>query len=48
MTIDDNKALVRRFMDEIFVQGRRDSVDELLADDFVAHTWPSTGHPRTT
>jgi steroid delta-isomerase-like uncharacterized protein len=45
-TIDDNKALVRRFIDEIFVQGRKDAVDELLADDFVAHTWPSTGHPK--
>jgi steroid delta-isomerase-like uncharacterized protein len=39
---DDNKAVVRRFIDEIFVQGRKDTVDELLADDFVAHTWPST------
>lgn len=46
MTTDDNKALVRRFIDEIFVQGRPASVDELLADDFVAHTWPSTGHPK--
>jgi steroid delta-isomerase-like uncharacterized protein len=45
-TIDDNKALVRRFIDEIFVQGRKESVDELLADDFAAHTWPSTGHPK--
>ena len=46
MSLDDNKALVRRFIDEIFVQGRRETVDELLADDFVAHTWPSTGHPK--
>ncbi|HEY7131413.1 MAG TPA: ester cyclase [Candidatus Limnocylindrales bacterium] len=46
MTTEQNKALVRRFIDEVFVQGRKDSVDELLADDFVAHTWPSTGHPR--
>ncbi len=45
-TTDDNKAIVRRFIDEIFVQGRKDTVDELLADDFVAHTWPSTGHPK--
>src|SRR5262249_2627311 len=36
-----------RFVDEIFIQGRKDSVDELLADDFVAHTWPSTsGDPK--
>jgi len=46
MTTTDNKALVRRFIDQIFVQGRRDSVDELLADDFIGHTWPSTGHPK--
>ena len=46
MSLDDNKALVRRFIDEIFVQGRPEAVDELLADDFVAHTWPSTGDPK--
>ena len=46
MTLENNKALVRRFIDEIFVQGRRETVDELLADDFVGHTWPSTGHPK--
>jgi steroid delta-isomerase-like uncharacterized protein len=46
MSIDENKAIVRRFIDEIFVQGRRETVDELLADDFVAHTWPSTGNPK--
>ena len=43
MTIDANKALVRRFIDEIFVHGHPDAVDELLADDFVSHTWRSTG-----
>jgi steroid delta-isomerase-like uncharacterized protein len=46
VSLDDNKALVRRFIDEIFVQGRPESVDELLTDDFVAHTWPSTGDPK--
>ena len=40
-TTDDNKALVRRFVDEIFVHGDKAAVDELVADDFVAHTWPS-------
>ncbi len=43
MTLEKNKALVRRFIDEIFVQGRPEAVDELLADDFVSHTWQSTG-----
>jgi steroid delta-isomerase-like uncharacterized protein len=46
-TIEQNKAVVRRFVEEIFVQGRKDAVDELVAEDFVAHTWPSTtGDPR--
>lgn len=45
--LDDNKAIVRRFIDEIFVRGRKDTVDELLDDGFVAHTWPSTtGNPK--
>ena len=44
---DDNKAIVRRFVEEIFVRGRKETVDELLDDDFVAHTWPSTtGNPK--
>jgi len=46
MSTDANKAVVRRFIDEVFVQGRTAAVDELLADDFVAHTWPSTGNPK--
>jgi steroid delta-isomerase-like uncharacterized protein len=46
MSTDTNKAIVRRFIDEIFGGGRKETVDELVADDFVAHTWPSTGHPR--
>src|SRR4051794_18085737 len=46
MTTDENKAVVRRFIEEIFVEGRAETVDELLADDFVAHTWPSTGDPK--
>jgi len=43
---DQNKAIVRRFVEEIFVAGRKDTVDELLDDRFVAHTWPSTGRPK--
>ena len=39
MTTDDNKALVRRFISEIFEQGRVESVDELCAEDFIGHTW---------
>ena len=44
---DDNKAIVRRFIEEIFVGGRKETVDELLDEGFVAHTWPSTtGDPK--
>src|SRR2546426_620633 len=39
MTTGDNKALVRRFISEIFEQGHPDAVDELCADDFIGHTW---------
>lgn len=46
MTIEDNKALVRRFITEVFEQGRLESVDELVAEDFMPHTWPSTGAGR--
>jgi steroid delta-isomerase-like uncharacterized protein len=45
-SIDANKELVRRFIQEIFVDGNADAVDELLAEDFVPHTWPSTGDGR--
>src|SRR5690349_8268169 len=29
MTLDENKAIVRRFVEEIFVGGRHETVDEL-------------------
>lgn len=43
MTIDANKALVRRFIDEVFVGGSFDAVDELLTDDFTPHTGATMG-----
>jgi len=46
MDIERNKAIVRRFIEEIFVGGSHDAVDELVDERMVAHTWPSTGHPR--
>ena len=45
-TIEQNKAIATRFVEEIFVRGSFEAVDELLADDFVGHTWPSTGDGR--
>ena len=40
---EDTKAVVRRFIDEIFVEMNADAVDELLTDDFTPHTWAATG-----
>ena len=37
MSIEQNKALVRRFINEIFVQRSFDAVDELVTDDFMWH-----------
>ena len=37
--LERNKRIVRRFIDEIFLRRDFDAVDELLADDFTAHTW---------
>lgn len=34
---EQNKALVRRWFDEVWNQGREDAVDELLAADGVGH-----------
>ena len=36
--LEENKAVVRRIIDDVFVAGRSDAVDELVADDFAAHT----------
>jgi steroid delta-isomerase-like uncharacterized protein len=41
MSVEDNKAIVRRFIDEVFVAGRPEVADELLDEGFVPHTWPS-------
>jgi steroid delta-isomerase-like uncharacterized protein len=43
MDLERNKALVRRFVEEVFVAGRMEAVDELVAPDFVPHSWPGTG-----
>jgi serine phosphatase RsbU (regulator of sigma subunit) len=36
----NNKALVRRFVEEVLNRGNLDAVDELLAPDYVDHTVP--------
>ena len=37
MSTEDNKAIVRRFLEGIFTRGNPDVVDELAAPDFVVH-----------
>jgi steroid delta-isomerase-like uncharacterized protein len=37
--LEENKRIVRRFIDEIFLRRDFAAVEELLADDFTAHTW---------
>jgi len=44
--LQENKALVRRLIDEAQTMGNLDVVDELLADDFVDHS-PLPGLPPT-
>lgn len=45
-SVEDNKSVVDRFVDEVLAHGRKDSVDELVASDFRSHSWPSTGDGR--
>lgn len=47
MGTTENKALVRCFVDEVFENIRPAAVDELVADDFVSHTWPSSGDGKS-
>jgi steroid delta-isomerase-like uncharacterized protein len=47
MSTDENKRLVKRFIDEVFGQGQLESIDELVAPDFVSHTFGFTDDGRT-
>ena len=40
-TLEQNKTLVRRFIDEVFLARDFGAADELLTDDFTPHTWGS-------
>ena len=46
MNTDENKRLVKRFVDEVFGQGQVESIDELVAPDFVSHTFGFTDDGR--
>lgn len=45
-TLEQNKAIVRRFIHEIFLKRDLEAVDQLLTDDFTPHTWGGTGGKR--
>ncbi|MDX6531296.1 MAG: hypothetical protein QOH41_3586 [Blastocatellia bacterium] len=36
-TLEENKALLRRWFEEVWNQGRADAIPELLAEDGIAH-----------
>jgi steroid delta-isomerase-like uncharacterized protein len=42
MPIEDNKNLVREFIERVFERGDMAAVDELVAEDFRPHTYPGT------
>ena len=42
MSVEDNKALVRRFYEEVWDQGNTDFAFEVFADDYVRHDLRST------
>ena len=44
MSIDDNKALIRRFYEEVWNQGNLSAADEVFAADYVRHDL-RPGHP---
>jgi predicted ester cyclase len=46
MSIEDNKAVVRRFYNEVMGEGRTEVLDEIMAEDFVDHGEALFGSPR--
>jgi steroid delta-isomerase-like uncharacterized protein len=41
MSIEQNKAIARRFVEEVFVRQDPAAADELAAPDFTPHSWGS-------
>jgi steroid delta-isomerase-like uncharacterized protein len=39
MGVQENRVVVRRFIDEIFVKGHVEAVDKLVTADFTPHSW---------
>lgn len=46
MSIQENKDLVRHFVKSVFQDLDASAVDELVAPDFVSHTWQFPGDAR--
>lgn len=44
-TLEKNKALARRYQEEVWGKGNLDLIDELLAPDFTDHSLPETMNP---
>ena len=42
---EKNKALVRRYFEEVWVKGNRAAVDEFMAPDYVEHPVPPGSPP---
>lgn len=40
MTLDQNKAIAKRFIQEVFVEADERAADELTSPAFVPHSWP--------
>ena len=45
VTVDANKAIVRRVFDELFNRGETDAIDSIYAVDYLNHSAP-VGFPR--
>ena len=46
MSVEKNKALARRYQEEVWGKGNLALLDELLAPDYVDHSLPATMDPR--
>ena len=39
VSAEENRALVGRFVEEVFVRGNADTMEDLVTDDFRSHAW---------
>ncbi len=39
----ENKALLKRFYKEVYVDWNMETADELLSPEFISHDWPKNG-----